>query len=116
MVGGRTLWYPRDLPVQKRVVTAVSGRPDGWPPNLKVVARVFRHAADRLEGNAAEVRGHLLGFNAPAADRVRDELARMQQQAAADAADLNDMARWLEHRSHTLYDEQQAYNVAQAKV
>lgn len=89
--------------------------PDGWPPNYKVCARYFRHAADRLEDNATSVRGHLLGFNAPAADKVRHELERMQNQAEADAHDLRDMARWLEHRAGTLHEDQQAYNKAQAR-
>jgi hypothetical protein len=74
---------------------------------------VFRHAAGRLEDNATSVRGHLLGFNAPAADKVRHELERMQRQAQADAEDLRDMARWLEHRAGTLHEDQQRYNKAQ---
>jgi len=83
---------------------------------MKTMADDLRKYARRIEDNAAQQRGHLLGFNAPAAERVRSELQRMHEQAQGDAETLRAIARWLDDHAQDLHNQQQAYNRRQAGV
>ena len=82
-------------------------QPEGWAPGMVRMATDIDRLANRLEDQAKEQRGHLLGFIGPAADRVRDELARMDLQAQHDADELRAIANWLRNRAPHLEQEQQ---------
>jgi transposase len=71
------------------------------------MAKDLDQLANRLEDQAKELRGHLLGFIGHAADRVRDELERMDLQAQQDADQLRAIANWLRDRAPHLEQEQQ---------